>query len=354
MVALHYSSVQNRAVIDDPLSRDRHDYANVTRYIATYLGDFTFFLGAGASRADEDQIREGSVGGLPSASELAHALAQKLGWPVPEGTPPDLISVASLFYEQAGRRNLAKTIEMLIDLDVRPARIHAYIATLPGAPLIFTTNYDRLIERAFTDAGRPYRLVVHTLERRESHTDWPLCLVYEPGSEAPVAQRSNDLWWNDDAPTVVKVHGSVGMPDDFRDTFVITEDDYYEMAGRQHTGRLLPPHVAAKTTETGMVFVGYGLRDIHMRYQLIRGRRDTGRGGFVFNKDVSDYQRRRWKQQGMAAFRASAGELAHDLASAFDVPPCFASSPAVGAPPEFESQESQESRRSRLLDEFRR
>jgi hypothetical protein len=83
------------------------------------------------------------------------------------------------------------------------------------------------------------------------------------------------------------------MPEAFRDSFVITEDDYYEMAGREHKGTLIPREIHAKIAQSGVVFLGYGLGDIHIRHALLMKNNERYTRITVV-REISDFQRRYW------------------------------------------------------------
>src|SRR2546429_5443110 len=100
------------------------------------------FLGAGASLG----------GGLPSAGDLAEQIAIKAGYP---GTDKrDFLRVCQYYAMQtdphAPRQFVARRLAMP---GITPGIVHQKLAALPFACII-TTNFDSLMERAFTDAGK--------------------------------------------------------------------------------------------------------------------------------------------------------------------------------------------------------
>ncbi|HEY7422141.1 MAG TPA: SIR2 family protein, partial [Gaiellaceae bacterium] len=131
------------------------------------------FLGAGASlavrRADgaaDDEPRY-----LPSGRDLAHVLAGRARPPFPSDDPfdlDDLAKVASWYVTNNGRQTLRVVLRELLEGSFERSPLHDLLANSPQPLLIFTTNYDTLLEEAFRHAGKPYDLVVYPADRAEA------------------------------------------------------------------------------------------------------------------------------------------------------------------------------------------
>src|ERR1700720_2272288 len=106
--------------------------------------DCLIFLGAGAST--------GQVG-LPTGSELSKRLAEQCEYPGLEKS--DFLRVCQYFELVRDGHRLRKAIQRELNIpNLVPGELHDLIAKLP-IKYVLTTNYDRLMETAFTNAGKP-------------------------------------------------------------------------------------------------------------------------------------------------------------------------------------------------------
>jgi hypothetical protein len=118
---------------------------------------------------------------------------------------------------------------------IRASRTHAQLVDLE-VPLIYTTNYDRIIERAFE------------LKGARCHT---IASIDDIGA-APA-----------DATLVVKFHGT--FSDDA--SLVLTESSYFD---RLDFESAIDIKLRADTLGKSLLFVGYSLSDINIRYLLYK------------------------------------------------------------------------------------
>lgn len=142
------------------------------------------------------------------------------------------LDCAQLFRQTVGAANYREFLEQQFD-----AHRHAFVQTSPAhaalvalqLPVIFTTNYDELIETAHAEAGVPIRVSAQ-----------------EEEFKARLAERP--------AHHLVKLHGSIDRPD----TIVLTRDDYSKarVARREMLGLLR--HDLASAC---FLFVGFSLSD---------------------------------------------------------------------------------------------
>jgi len=108
--------------------------------------DLVPFLGAGASLGFN-----GSVG-LPSGSELAQNLAHDCQYPGDDTS--DFLRVAQYYETTIDRHQVKKLLDKkLSPPNVQPGEIHRILANWP-IEVVLTTNYDTLMERAFTISGK--------------------------------------------------------------------------------------------------------------------------------------------------------------------------------------------------------
>lgn len=163
---------------------------NIRNYLS--YGNASVMVGAGFSRnADMDETVS-----MKDWNSLAKIFFQKLYSRTPTGedlafkTP---MRLASLVETSFGRTELDKMIyESLPDERIAPGEIHKSFLNLKWKD-IFTTNYDRLLEKAAIDSERHYNIVTN----KET-------LIYTQ------------------SPRIIKLHGS--FPDIH--PFIMTEEDY--------------------------------------------------------------------------------------------------------------------------------
>jgi hypothetical protein len=198
--------------------------------IATLVdqGRAILFIGEGASAGAQlknpitlggEEIRHS----LPP-SHLGRLLCQELSLPT-VGLP----EAAERFERRRGRVALNELLWQLYR-DLEPGPLHHLIVRL-GFKLIYTTNYDSLLETAF---GR------------------------ETGLHPTVVARNTDVALVRERQTIVKLHGDIAQPD----TILITETDYADYPqGREALFNIL----RADLYSHSFVFLGYGLWDDSLR-----------------------------------------------------------------------------------------
>ncbi len=234
---------------------------------------------------------------LPSGRELATHLAKesaypqitrcgKCGEPLPQTPAIDLLRVAQFVVAMAGSGELYADLHGIFDADYPPTSVHRFLASLPAAlrakqlrvsyPLIVTTNYDDLMERALREAGQDYDVVTYVAEgeHRGLFLHWPP----DPDRGPVLIERPNEYREVSTAvrPVVMKIHGSVDRrrrPDpaqEAEDSFVITEDHYIEYLTRTDLSGLVPVHLLERLRNSHFLFLGYGLADWNLRVILHR------------------------------------------------------------------------------------
>ena len=144
--------------------------------------------------------------------------------------------VAENYAERMGRPALLCFLRDRIDAPgLEPLRAHRAIARLP-VPIIVTTNWDLLLDRALRDAGKRVTSVVDNYEVAFS---------------------------NSGDSVLVKMHGSIERPD----SIVLTERDYQEFFERlPNLVDMLLYFFASRT----FVFVGYSLADQNFKQMYLQ------------------------------------------------------------------------------------
>ena len=181
--------------------------------------DVVLFIGAGISMN----------GGLPGWSELFRPLSDAVGysWPSDNLTTDHLLTVAQYYENKNGRNALLSYLMKSLDsTNKRPSEIHGLIAQLPPR-MIFTTNYDDLLERTYREKGQKINLIVENLEFAFS--------------------KEKDI-------KIVKLCGDITRPS----SIIVTKRDFNIFA-TSHSGVLskLRNMLEAKT----VLFLGYSLKD---------------------------------------------------------------------------------------------
>jgi hypothetical protein len=142
------------------------------------------------------------------------------------------LDCAQLFRATVGEGNYRKFLQEQFDVSanelVRVTASHKALVDLQ-LPLVFTTNYDELIEAAYAEAGIALR-VSSDEEEFNGH----------------LAQRSSRH--------LVKLHGTINRPD----TIVLTRNDY---AGARSTRREMLANLRHQLANSPFLFVGFSLSD---------------------------------------------------------------------------------------------
>lgn len=181
------------------------------------------FVGAGVSQA----------AGYPSWNGLLHDIGEELG--VSSNDVQDLAALAQWSIESSGNRSrIQRVIRDEIAPDHPIPESLKIIARLPTRH-IWTTNYDRLVERAFAEIRRPLDVI---------------------SAAADLASRPRP-----GAARLYKMHGSVDRLNDL----VISTDDYELFRTRR--GAFLPL-LQAQLTSMSMLFVGLSFADPNVRHVL--------------------------------------------------------------------------------------
>jgi hypothetical protein len=118
---------------------------------------------------------------------------------------------------------------------IRNSKAHELITKL-NFPIIYTTNYDRWIEIALKNAEVPYTKVSNVGDIQKI--------------------KAGDI-------QVVKFHGDF----DDEESIILTESQYFARLNFEHP---LDIKLRGDTLARGVLFIGYSLADINIRYLLFR------------------------------------------------------------------------------------
>ncbi len=197
-----------------------------SRYgMALEEGAAALFVGAGLSQP----------AGFVNWKDLMRGIAKELRLDVDQET--DLIAVAQFHVNQFGGRGQLN--QLLIEEFTKNAQLttnHRLIADLP-LHTIWTTNYDELLEQAFTAAYK----------RCDTKTTQQNLVTTSPGRDV----------------VIYKMHGDIHQPDDA----VLVKDDY-ERYDRDHP--LFSTLLQGDLISKNFLFLGFSFTDPNIDYILSR------------------------------------------------------------------------------------
>jgi SIR2-like domain len=276
---------------------DEQQLAGLTRSSAE---DIKLRLAQMIAGRDEQELRQ-----LPK-TDIEEYLKQ--AGPLPsllQASIPDLARIALHVEVELGSPYLLRRIrEILLDTDCQPSPL---LQTLAGLPLhlIVTTNYDRLLERAY--GQRPYQVVVQPVAG--FHEDELHELEYKLALP--------------EAPIIYKIHGSFGEngaadPQDESGRLILTEEDYIEflsVIGREDMG--MPKMIRSKLAKATILFLGYSLQDWDFRtlYKALIEPIDPWLRpvSFAIQKDPPDFWVRYWQRKGVTILNVDLYEFADQV-----------------------------------------
>jgi len=188
------------------------------------------FVGAGVSK---------NVG-VPTTEEMVDEIAKQLGHdPESFRSLGDHRTLAEYYHLTKGTlgqlRSWMDVTWHRPEVDVRDSEIHRLIVEL-SFPLIYTTNYDRWLEKAYDAHGRLYTKIANVGDLLEAR----------PG----ITQ-------------IIKFHG------DFDDdaSLVLTESSFFE---RLDFESALDIKLKSDALGRPVLFIGYSLSDINIRYLVFK------------------------------------------------------------------------------------
>lgn len=179
--------------------------------------------------------------GLPPWRGLIEHLGRDLGYDPDEfcSFTDSFLALAEYYRLRKGSlravRDWIRDEWRISDDDLRASRLHDILVGF-DCPLIYTTNFDQLLERAFALRGRRINKVVSVRDLSEI---------------------------DDSLPTVIKFHGDI---DDMA-SLMLSETDYFRRLAFE-----APLDIKLRADALGrtVLFIGYSLSDINIRLMLYR------------------------------------------------------------------------------------
>jgi hypothetical protein len=202
----------------------------------------------------------------PSGRALSRELAAACDFNgrFPDEDPGNLQRVALAYEIDSSRGRLVDAITSAVDTAKEPSPMLRALARL-DFPLVITTNYDQLFERALREAGKQPRVA-----------------VYKPEVEPTTDFRNATV----QSPVIYKLHGDIFQ----RDSLVVTDEDYIQFVLRMSDKEPYDPiPLSLKFFLTGSttLFVGYSLLDYNLRllFKALRWKIDAANVPDMYSVD---------------------------------------------------------------------
>lgn len=208
----------------------------------------------------------------PIGAQLSEMLATECNYPDQDRWN---LQRVSWYYEyQSGfRSELVREVKDAVHKDREPSPILRGLARL-GFPIVITTNYDQLYERALSrvaaEQARPAAPPDPEAPVTTEHFD--KC-VYSPKSTVRTKDCESEP--SNARPYLLKIHGDL----DQAESIVITDEDYIQFVLRM--GDKHPYHPVGKNVLTHLIkwptlFIGYRLVDYNLRllFKTLRWKMD--------------------------------------------------------------------------------
>jgi hypothetical protein len=177
--------------------------------------------------------------GLPDFRKLVQYIASQMGVSVSRLGVSDYAVIAEAYLVKNGKlgalRSWMDTTWHPSHIQIEKSQLHSLIVDL-DFPIIYTTNYDRWLEKAFEKRGKLFHKIANMADL----------------AAAP-----------DDQTHIIKFHG------DFEDdeSLVLTEASYFQ---RMIFESPLDIRLRSDCLARPILFVGYSLQDVNTRYLLFR------------------------------------------------------------------------------------
>jgi hypothetical protein len=162
----------------------------------------------------------------------------------------EILQRTSWYYELHHQRgNLINKITAAVETGKEPSPIIRALAEM-DFPIVITTNYDKLFEKALRKLQKPKEPVIRIYDSKGQQ--WTKDFPISPNPPDP------------QAPWLFKMHGCVSDPN----SIVVTDEDYILFVMRMGDSppyHAVPERLQVKFKEWPTLFVGYSLLDYNLR-----------------------------------------------------------------------------------------
>ncbi len=233
----------------------------VARHVGS--GKCILFLGAGVHSSPDDlelqeRFKYTPKDAPPRGRQLSTHLAQECNYDrdFPDEELGNLQRMSMAYQQRRGRPALVEQITSNVSTGRHPSPVLRALADMPF-PIIITTNYDRLFERALGVAGKDFDHCIYSRDENQVTRDLPRGIPPE------------------NKPFLLKVHGDIEQ----RDSMVVTDEDYIHFILRMSDKdpvNPIPLGVRTFMRWWPTLFVGYSLADYNLRllFKTLRWRVD--------------------------------------------------------------------------------
>jgi hypothetical protein len=286
---------------------------------AFLAGRLVVVLGPGANggeQPDEEPLLPADVG-----AHLARVFE------CPDGHARDLAHVAEWVAVAKGAGPLYDELHALFDRDCAPGPVHGAVARLAALaaarqtppPLLLTSTFDRMLERAFQEAKLELEVVLYLAFGRHRGK----FLHVRPDGHSTVVEIPNAYTDVSAERTVLfKIHGGVDpRPEREWESFVVSEDDYIDYLAQADISVVLPVTLAARLRRSHFLFLGYQVDEWSLRVFLHRlfGREKVAYRSWAIGSARDEIERELWRQRGIDTLDAPLEDylaLVHDRVDA--------------------------------------
>ncbi len=241
-------------------------------------GQCVIFLGAGSSIDAQ----------APSASQLARELNEQFLHGKYEN---ESLNKISSYIETKPGLGKTEIIRYLTDklTKLEPSNGHLLIPKFNWAS-IYTTNYDTLIEQAYSKSGIDYRPIINNADFMNYNENENPQLIYKP-------------------------HGCISRPD----SIILTEDDYYKCTESRATiFRQLEIHKYRST----FLFIGYSFSDFNLSKIWFDVKKEAGEfshWSYAVWPNCTEEQKYLWHSRKVALIDARFSDFMIELSKKIDI-----------------------------------
>lgn len=302
------------------------DDATVSRVADYFLtGKVVPFFGAGVNlngRNPQSQPFDPKGAMLPLGFELSQYLAAQCAYPGQNKNA--LTRVAQYYALNMSEQAVFDDVRRVLDKDFPLTPMHEFFASLMKLqeakgkpvvpPLIITTNYDDLMERAYRGAGVEFDLITYVTDTDEAEKG--ACLfehVMPDGTRVKIDEpnsyhglNAEQVTFNFKRPVILKIHGTIDRSagGEDHDSYVISEDHYIDyFSGKESLGSFLPAQITAhiNTKSRRFLFLGYSLGDWNLQVllRLIWKNNKRTKDSFAVQWMPDPFEILSWKSRGV-------------------------------------------------------
>jgi predicted RNase H-like HicB family nuclease len=274
----YHSNTYDRARVGEPrpaearpLSEDQPSYEDDLEYIKKRIAEHECILFLGSAihvppPPELPQYQYSQEKAPPIGNQLSRILAEKCDYPGADWW--NLQRVSQYFESKTrSRYRLVEEIKDAVHENREPSPILRMLADLEF-PIVITTNYDHLYERALEDKAKAENITTEPYQ----------VSVYNPNIKKKVKTADCARTPDPKQPYILKIHGDV----DTEESIVLTDEDYIQFVLRMSDKPPYHPfgnNVLAQLTRWPTLFVGYSLMDYNLRllFKTLRWKLDAAR-----------------------------------------------------------------------------